>query len=122
MPWKASSVMEEKIQFVLEYEQDNYAMSGLRHCCGITRDTVYVWLRRYRDRGGGRVGGVEPGLGSRDATPPVSTVTSSGLCRCPRRKISISSKGTLLLPYTRSPRGIDRIKVGKMMRSRATME
>jgi transposase-like protein len=48
MPWKA---MEEKIQFGLEYEQDNYTMSGLRQFCGITQDTVYVWLRRYRDRG-----------------------------------------------------------------------
>jgi transposase-like protein len=29
MPWKASSVMEEKARSVLEYEQDRYTMSEL---------------------------------------------------------------------------------------------
>ena len=28
MPWKASSVMEEKARFVLEYERDEQSMSG----------------------------------------------------------------------------------------------
>src|SRR5260370_42103262 len=53
MPWKASSVMEEKIRFVVEYEQDNYTMSELCRRYGIARETGYVWLRRYRGRGGG---------------------------------------------------------------------
>src|SRR6266478_460573 len=51
MPWKASSVMEEKIRFVVEYEQDNYTMSELCQHYGIARETGYVWLRRYRERG-----------------------------------------------------------------------
>src|SRR5208337_5261086 len=48
MPWKASSVMEEKARFVLEYEQDEHTMSELCQRYGIARETGYVWLRRYR--------------------------------------------------------------------------
>ena len=51
MPWKASSVMEEKVRFVLEYEQDEHTMSELCQRYGIARATGYVWLRRYRERG-----------------------------------------------------------------------
>src|SRR5467141_1975677 len=51
MPWKASSVMEEKVRFVLEYEQDEHTMTELCQSYGIARETGYVWLRRYRERG-----------------------------------------------------------------------
>src|SRR5260370_20202370 len=51
MPWKASSVMEEKVRFVVEYEQDERTMSELRKGYGMARETGYVWLRRYRERG-----------------------------------------------------------------------
>jgi len=51
MPWKASSVMEEKVRFVLEYEQDERSMTELCQVYGIARETGYVWLRRYRERG-----------------------------------------------------------------------
>src|SRR5712671_4469988 len=51
MPWKASSVMEEKVRFVFEYEQDEHTMTELCQSYGIARETGYVWLRRYRERG-----------------------------------------------------------------------
>src|SRR5260370_39444014 len=51
MRWKASSVMEEKARFVLEYEQDVYTMTELCHRYGIARETGYVWLRRYQQTG-----------------------------------------------------------------------
>src|SRR6267143_5548342 len=51
MPWKASSVMEEKVRFVLEYEQDEHTMTERCQSYGIARETGYVWLRRYRERG-----------------------------------------------------------------------
>src|SRR5205814_666398 len=51
MPWKESSVMEEKARFVLEYEQDVYTMTELCHRYGIARETGYVWLRRYQQTG-----------------------------------------------------------------------
>jgi transposase-like protein len=49
MPWKASSVMEEKIRFVFEYEQDEHTMTELCQSYGIARETGYVWLRNDSD-------------------------------------------------------------------------
>jgi transposase InsO family protein len=43
--------MEEKARFVLEYEQDEYTMSELCQRYGVARETGYVWLRRFRERG-----------------------------------------------------------------------
>jgi transposase InsO family protein len=51
MPWKESSVMEEKLRFVFEYERDELTMVELCEQFGISRETGYVWLRRYRERG-----------------------------------------------------------------------
>src|SRR5271165_7367704 len=51
MPWKASSVMEEKVRFVLEYERDEQSMTELCEGFGVSRETGYVWLRRYRALG-----------------------------------------------------------------------
>jgi transposase len=48
MPWKASSVMEEKLRFVFEYERDEQTMTELCQSFGVARETGYVWLRRYR--------------------------------------------------------------------------
>jgi transposase InsO family protein len=53
MAWKTSSVMEEKLRFVFEYERDEQTMAELCACFGICRDTGYVWLRRYRQYGVG---------------------------------------------------------------------
>src|SRR6202162_3802817 len=51
MPWKASSVMEEKLRFVFEYELRERSMTELCQRYEIARETGYVWLRRYRQAG-----------------------------------------------------------------------
>ncbi|HEY2361013.1 MAG TPA: IS481 family transposase [Candidatus Angelobacter sp.] len=51
MPWKTSSVMEEKLRFVFEYEQGHRSMTELCQRYEIARETGYVWIRRYRERG-----------------------------------------------------------------------
>jgi putative transposase len=51
MPWKAISVMEEKLRFILEYESDEYSMSELCQRYDISRETGYLTLRRYRTTG-----------------------------------------------------------------------
>ncbi len=43
--------MEEKLRFVFSYERDEESMSELCHSYGISRETGYVWLRRYRQLG-----------------------------------------------------------------------
>src|SRR6266568_3715289 len=51
MPWKTSSVMEEKLRFVLQYDSGEYTMTELCQRFEIARETGYVWLRRYRQTG-----------------------------------------------------------------------
>ena len=43
--------MEEKLRFVYEYERDERSMRELCGWFGISRETGYVWLRRYRRYG-----------------------------------------------------------------------
>src|ERR1700733_7720200 len=51
MPWKASSVMEEKMRFLVEYEEQEQTMTELCQRYQVSRETGYVWLRRYRKDG-----------------------------------------------------------------------
>src|SRR6266700_4102072 len=51
MPWKVSSVMEEKLRFVFEYELGERSMTELCQRYEIARETGYVLLRRYRAAG-----------------------------------------------------------------------
>lgn len=43
--------MDEKIRFVYEYERDEQSMKQLCASFGLSRETGYVWLRRYRQYG-----------------------------------------------------------------------
>jgi len=43
--------MDEKVRFVLEYERDEETMRELCQRFGVSRETGYVWLRRYRRSG-----------------------------------------------------------------------
>jgi transposase InsO family protein len=51
MPWKASSVVDERTRFVLEYERGLWTMTNLCEAYGIARETGYYWLRRYQQGG-----------------------------------------------------------------------
>src|ERR1700733_11089221 len=51
MAWRVSSAMEEKLRFVFSYERDEQTMTELCGQFGISRETGYVWLRRYRRYG-----------------------------------------------------------------------
>ncbi len=51
MSWKASSVVEERTRFVLEYERGLCTMTDLCAIYDIARETGYYWLRRYQQGG-----------------------------------------------------------------------
>jgi transposase InsO family protein len=51
MAWKTSSALEEKMRFVMEYERDEATMRELCARFGVSRETGYVWLRRYQRNG-----------------------------------------------------------------------
>ncbi len=62
MPWKASSVVDERTRFVLEYERGLCSMAELCRRYGISRPTGYLWKHRQQREG------VE-GLGNRSRAP-----------------------------------------------------
>jgi transposase InsO family protein len=51
MPWKESSVVEERMRFVLEYERGLCSMAELCRSYGISRTTGYVWVGRHGAEG-----------------------------------------------------------------------
>ncbi len=51
MPWKVTCVMDERVRFVVEADRQELSMTGLCALYGISRETGYTWLARYR-RGG----------------------------------------------------------------------
>src|SRR6202022_3279383 len=57
MPWKETCVMDEKTAFIAEYLRGELPMTALCECYGISRDTGYRLLGRYREAG---LGGLEP--------------------------------------------------------------
>lgn len=62
MPWRESCVMDQKIAFISAALRDEAPMSALCSSFGISRNTGYKWLRRYRSEG-------PPGLEDRSRAP-----------------------------------------------------
>ena len=51
MPWKETCVMDEKTAFIAECLRGGLPMTALCERYGISRDTGYRLLRRYREEG-----------------------------------------------------------------------
>ena len=53
MPWRDSSPMDQRTQFVSEYHTDLFTMTELAEQYGISRKTAYKWVARYDAEGAG---------------------------------------------------------------------
>jgi putative transposase len=51
MPWQSTDPMRERLKFITAHESRCYSMSELCRRFGISRETGYTWLARYRDAG-----------------------------------------------------------------------
>lgn len=51
MPWRPTSPMEQRLEFVREYETGLFTMTELAGQYGISRKTGYKWLERYQGAG-----------------------------------------------------------------------
>ena len=47
MPWRETSPMEQRLDFVREYATELFTMTELAAQYGISRKTGYKWLERY---------------------------------------------------------------------------
>src|SRR5262249_52667708 len=51
MPWRETSPMEQRLEFVREYETELFTMTELAAQYGISRKTGYKWVTEYEARG-----------------------------------------------------------------------
>ena len=51
MPWKESSPMDQKTQFIADYLRDTLSVCELCDLYGISRKTAYKWIDRYLRQG-----------------------------------------------------------------------
>src|ERR1035437_10054552 len=51
MPWKRVQMSEERIRFVIEASKPGSCMAALCGEFGISRQTGYLWLKRYQEGG-----------------------------------------------------------------------
>jgi transposase InsO family protein len=51
MPWRETSPMEERLEFLREYATELFTMTELAAQYGISRKTGYKWLERYEAEG-----------------------------------------------------------------------
>ncbi len=51
MPWKDTTVMEQKLEFITEWKSGNFNLSELCREFGISRPTGYKYINRYQEDG-----------------------------------------------------------------------
>jgi len=51
MPWRAGSVMDERIRFLISAQRGERSLTELCREYGVARSTGHRWLRRYREGG-----------------------------------------------------------------------
>jgi len=51
MPWKVINQMDLKIQLVTDLDKEHFSITDLSQKYGISRPTVYKWLKRYKKLG-----------------------------------------------------------------------
>ncbi len=51
MPWKVINQMELKIQLVTDLNKEHFSITDLSQKYGISRPTVYKWVKRYKQLG-----------------------------------------------------------------------
>ena len=47
MPWKENSLMDQKIQLIVDYQRHAMSISELSQLYGVSRRIVYKWINRY---------------------------------------------------------------------------
>jgi transposase-like protein len=47
MPWPETSLMDQRVQFIADYQHDVFDVAELARRYGISRKTAYKWIDRY---------------------------------------------------------------------------
>src|SRR6266850_2371695 len=92
MPWKETCVMDEKTAFIAECLGGELPMTALCERYGISRDTGYRLLGRYREAG---PGGLEP----RARAPATSGAADPALSAGARAQRSVVHRFQGMVPH-----------------------
>lgn len=52
MPWKETCVMDQRIQMIGDWLDEEYSITELSEMYGVSRKTIYKWIARYKTEGG----------------------------------------------------------------------
>src|SRR5262245_554076 len=75
MPWRQTSPMDQKMQFIADYLRQTLSIVELCELYGVSRKTGYKWITRYRKHG-------PLSLEQRSRQPPANAHACG---RCPHR-------------------------------------
>ncbi len=53
MPWQETLLMDQRVQFIADYQRDVFDVAELARRFGISRKTAYKWIDRYEAGGPG---------------------------------------------------------------------
>jgi transposase len=51
MPWKESRIVDQRLQFLSSYQKEEMSVSDLCREFGVSRQTGYRWINRYKEIG-----------------------------------------------------------------------
>ncbi len=51
MPWKANSVMDQRMRLIVDWSSGDYSVAQLSRMYGVSRPTAYKWVARYGAEG-----------------------------------------------------------------------
>ena len=76
MPWQETLLMDQRVQFIAEYQRAVFDIAELARRYGISRKTAYKWIERYE------IGG-PAGLVDRSRRPAHCPHRTPVLATCP---------------------------------------
>ena len=102
MPWKESSPMDQRTQFIADYLRDSLSVTELCQLYGISRKTAYKWIDRYLRHG--PAGLEECSRRPRHSPSEVAAEIVAAFLEARRRHPSWGAKKLLTIVHKRHPR------------------
>lgn len=102
MPWRESSPMDQRTQFIADYLRETLAVTELCQLYGISRKTAYKWIDRYLCQG--PVGLEEQSRRPRHSPNETAPEIVTALLEARRRHPSWGAKKLLTIVHKRHPR------------------
>ena len=101
MPWRETLLMDQRVQFIADYQRDVFDMAELARRYGISRKTAYKWLDRYTVAG--PAGLLDRSCRPRHCPHAISEMIASALFEVRRHHPTWGAKKLLKIVTTRHP-------------------